>query len=574
MKHFKLFILAVLYFAICLQIPAKASGSFTEPPEIVGQGRDAGFFVQAPGYALELAAQSRQFAAPLLDMPNAQLAQYVEIPTLCVIYTNYYHNPDCRMNLTDDEVEQVKAEIEKARRFFWRASYLKCDMKIDFMIIGDDPGERTITPDQMWDWGNGAYWLPFWRCDNVHSVQDDLYNAGIVDGQYAVILVSYAFVNCDTAYAPIGGGTYGPDMGCMGDAAFIADPMAWGLDVEGVTIHEYLHALDGIYQASGNPLDNDMFHADQAEDFPFPVDCGLEFNFKICQILDPNSWLLLNPAWAELQVLPDTDEDGIPDEGPVPITETSLITSPNDVDSDDDGLSDFEEMFASYHGESDPLVKDTDSDGLVDGNDTYPLWNCNESVDKGIPTIDGVISPGEYTQTTVYNEGDPDLGVTVYTRWSEGVFFVAAKITDEMLSVYYDDPWWVDNLQIRIDAQKDGWAFFHGDQNYRFYVVPRGEQNIPDIFAHNHYKDEPNDPWHPIETSAVEAMYVLEEDGYVIELSIPESIVPGVIFAAGESIRLTFDVEDFDEWPGWPSYNLMSKLDDDRPGFLLLYLKQ
>jgi len=567
-------ILTVLAMATCSQIPAIAFEPPTAPPEIVGQGQGAGFFVQTPANTLERAAQPRKFTAPLLDVSNTQIAQYVEIPTLCVIYTSYYHHPDCQVQLTDSQVDQVITEIEQARSFFWRASHLKCDMKIDFLILGDDQGERTITPEQMWHWGDGAYWLPFWRCDDVHSVQDDLYDAGIVDGQYAVVLVSYAFVNCNTAYSPIGGGTYGPDMGCMGDAAFIANPMAWGLEVEGVTEHEYLHALDGIYQASGNPLDSNMFHADHARDFPYSVDCGQQFNFKICQILDPNSWLLLDPAWAELQGLSDTDEDGIPDMGPAPITEELLATSPNDVDTDDDGLSDFDEMLASFHDASDPLVQDTDGDGLVDGNDAHPLWNCNEIVGRGIPIIDGIISPGEYTQTAVYHAGDPDLGVTVYTRWSEAMFYIAAEVTDEMISVYYDEPWWVDNLQIRIDAQKDGWAFFHGDQNYRLYIVPRGGLKNADVFGHNHYQDEPNDPWHPIDTSTVKAKYRQYEDGYVIELSIPESVLPGVTFTAGESIRLTFDVEDYDEWPGWPSYNLMSKLDDDRPGFVSLHLME
>ncbi|MBN1359169.1 MAG: hypothetical protein JW993_01185 [Sedimentisphaerales bacterium] len=570
MRRRRLATLAVLVMAAGAIVPSAASERPTEPPEMVGQKPQPGFFVEALGPAVE----PKPLAATALAPRAPQTTQYVEVPTICVIYTSYYHNADCQVRLTESQVAEVVGQIEEARKFFWRASRLKFDMKTDFLIVGDDPDERTLTPEQMWDWGNGGYWLPFWRCDNVHSVEDDLRAAGIVNGQYAVVLVSYAFVNCETAYAPIGGGTYGPDMGCMGNAAYIANPMAWGLEVEQVTEHEYLHAIDAIFQGSGNPMGNDMFHADRARDFPYAVDCGQEFNFMICHILDPNSWLMLHPNWARVRTAPDEDEDGVPDTGSAPITEATLGTSPNDVDSDDDGLSDLDEMFAAYHDASNPLVPDTDKDGLADGDDVHPLWNCSEVVNRGVPNVDGIILPGEYARTVEYQIHNVDLSATVYTSWSDGVLYVAADVGDEMLGLYYDEPWWVDNFQIRIDAQKDGWEFFHGNQNYRFYVVPRGQRGRAEVFAHNYYEDEPNDPWHPLDTAAVTARYTLHEVGYMIEMAIPQSVVPGVTFAAGESIRLTFYVEDFDEWPGWPSVNLMTRLDNDRPGFVTLTLRE
>ncbi len=192
---------------------------------------------------------------------------------------------------------------------------------------------------------------------------------------------------------------------------------------------------------------------------------------------------------------------------------------------------------------------------------------------RAISSLDGVIEPNEYTRTVEYRVGNADLGATIYTGWSEGMFYVAADITDDMISVYCDEPWWNDNLQIRIDAQKDGWEFLHGNQNYRLYILPKGNGNNAKVTVHNYYADDPNDSAHPLDAAVVTAKYMPRAGGYTIEIAIPDSLLPGVTFAADASIRLTFYVKNSDEWPGWPNYNLMSKLDGDRPGFVTLRLK-
>lgn len=71
-------------------------------------------------------------------------------------------------------------------------------------------------------------------------------------------------------------------------------------------------------------------------------------------------------AVASLTPPPDTDQDGVPD-----YLELAYGTRSNDVDSDDDGLSDGEEdinrngLAESY--ETDPKNPDTDKDGILDG---------------------------------------------------------------------------------------------------------------------------------------------------------------------------------------------------------------
>ncbi|MBN1916266.1 MAG: right-handed parallel beta-helix repeat-containing protein [Verrucomicrobia bacterium] len=566
-------VLVVVLLGLGARLGAEAFEPSKTPPVIVGEGRDAGIFVMSHKAVPARTTETVLPPAAQGDPAASGLHYYVDIPTLVVIYTDYYHTPDCQMHLTSADIAVLQAEVEKTRLFNWRSSHMKCNMAIDYLIIGDDPGERTLTPDMMWEFtpGEGNYWMPWWSCDGSTSVQQDLYDAGVVDGQYSVVMVLYAFQNCDTAWAAIGGGTYGPAEfggGFMDDAAYIANPLAWGLEAEDVCIHEYLHALDAIYELSGNPVGSNPHHADQPSTFPYPKDCGLDFNYQINNVLDPASWLALFPQWATDRSTTDSDNDGVPNGGDLPITEATLGTNYLDQDTDDDGLSDLAETMATYYAMSDLFNPDTDGDGVLDGEDPYPLFACSEHVIKGVPITDGVIEPGEYAEIIRYNESDLNHSAVVYGRWTNGVLFLAADITDDMLSTYYDEPWWCDNFEIQIDAQEDGW-FFAGTQNYRFLIVPRGLDGVPDVYGHAYYDDPGNDPYHAIDTSAVSARFSYTATGYVVEVAIPESVMPGVDVESDATLRATFFVEDYDTWPGWPRYNIMTERDDDIPGFVL-----
>lgn len=79
----------------------------------------------------------------------------------------------------------------------------------------------------------------------------------------------------------------------------------------------------------------------------------------------------------EVETLPDADGDGIPDgEDAFPNDPTEQsdndgdgIGDNADTDDDNDGLSDEEETSIG----TDPLIADTDGDGVVDGDDLFPL---------------------------------------------------------------------------------------------------------------------------------------------------------------------------------------------------------
>ena len=102
---------------------------------------------------------------------------------------------------------------------------------------------------------------------------------------------------------------------------------------------------------------------------------------------------------------PDTDDDGLSDGDEV----NTHSTDPNDADSDGDGLSDGEEV--STHG-TDPNDGDSDNDSLPD------LWEVDNGLDPtdgtgddgagGDPDGDGLTNSEEYDTNTHPNDSDSD----------------------------------------------------------------------------------------------------------------------------------------------------------------------
>lgn len=504
--------------------------------------------------------------------------QYVEVDTLVVVYPNYqrdFTGGRVRVSLSDADIETLKGEVAQAKSFLWRSSNCKCLIKADWMVI-----DRVLTPAQLWNMsGAGGYWLQYWSIGGG-SVEQDLRDAGVVNGQYSVVIVLYAFENSDGATAAVAGGTYGVDIGFLGDTSYIAMPLAWGLDCDAVISHEYLHALDSIYTASGNPLGNDMGHADHPESFPYAADSSRQFSFLLANVLDPNSWLALDPRWVRLATAPDADSDGLPDSGDLPITEESFGSSPTDRDTDHDGLDDLKELTATYYASSDPRNRDTDGDGLPDGNDVYPLFWCNDQVARHVPQIDGSIKQGEYTQVArLVTSPASDLSVTAYAAWSEDMLYLAADVTDNKVQTPYQDPYWQfdDNFEVDIDGCRDGWLT--GDQrNYRFYAVPVGAGGRPYVFGEFGSLQAGQLTWRSLDVSTIVARYALRTGGYRIEMAIPTSLLhaantrlPDVIAASGSSVRLTFSVRDFDAYADWPQFNVFNGQDKDTPSFVELH---
>ena len=96
----------------------------------------------------------------------------------------------------------------------------------------------------------------------------------------------------------------------------------------------------------------------------------------------------------------DEDADGLPN-GP----EWECGTDPRDSDSDDDGLSDSDEV--GSHG-TDPLTPDTDADGMPDGWEVLTGLNARVSDADADVDGDGLTNVQEYEYGTNPQDPDPD----------------------------------------------------------------------------------------------------------------------------------------------------------------------
>jgi hypothetical protein len=130
-----------------------------------------------------------------------------------------------------------------------------------------------------------------------------------------------------------------------------------------VTTVTYSDIEDG-WTGTGN-IDADPLFVD-----PLNNDFHLQAGSPCIDAGDPNSPLDPDGTRADMGVIPplDSDGDGLTDED-----ELAYGTDPLDQDTDDDGLSDGEEVLTFS---TDPLNVDTDSDGIQDGTEvgSYTWW--------------------------------------------------------------------------------------------------------------------------------------------------------------------------------------------------------
>nr|MDO8117794.1 hypothetical protein [Candidatus Sigynarchaeota archaeon] len=350
------------------------------------------------------------------------------------------------------EIDHMKMEMDEARTFFWRNSRLMLDLHVEYMVITEFlPIERFAKTS--WN----GYWLPPLDVDlfddSFESVESDLYDRGVFDDEYDGVIVFFAWG--EHGYAPAyGGTTFGVDLGFLGHTGYTDIPMCWEPDTNSwYIIHEFNHQIDSM-------LDHAGYASFQHPDMPWTLEGDFgenyDYNAYFLRMLVPNDWLKLrNTRWGEIVFLPDVDADGVPDSGEVPITEDSIGSDATHDDSDADGLSDLKEVMAGIHACSDPSNNDTDGDGILDGDDLYPLYAIETTVAFGNFTIDPVI---EIEVVDLFNSSRlPEFSsgnttIVVLGSWDETGLNLIVNATSNIDRVVFD-----------LDLANDGW--FHGRDN-------------------------------------------------------------------------------------------------------------
>ena len=501
-------------------------------------------------------------ATAILLMGPAQAVtttQYVEIDTVLMIYKHYdrYGDDVYTKDISAAEASEIETQAADAVALFWRASNFRCHMNIiDAIHI-----ERELTNDQLHDYGiEGKYWLSFWRAaGQTTSVEDDLYDRGYVDGDISAVWVVYAWRNSPGSALLMGGGTYGPGTGCMGDAAYSCSPAY--AENAGYFRHEGSHGVDALLKLSGYP--DAMWNGDDPIGFNRLIDCGLDFEYKVLNEVLWAEWSGIYTQWATIQTVTDADGDGIPASGSLPITEATLGSSDTDTDSDDDGLSDFDETQARFWDMTDLGDTDTDNDGISDGSDAYPLTVLvNTSIKDGNPnqlTVDGLIKNGEkYKQVSNFNGTDADHSADIWVSHKADVLYIAVDVTDDILYVPTSIDW-ADFIAVQIDAEEDGYKV-QGTSNYRLMVSPLDVDGKVNMKLKN-YSSEGT---YTMDTTGIDAEFTTSATGYIVEFSITEAALENSLqFNPGTDIRITFQLYDPDGFGTWTdfSWNMFSGID-------------
>jgi len=307
------------------------------------------------------------------------------------------------------------------------------------------------------------------------------------------------FENGSWIWPASGGGTLGPlppyNIGKSG----------WkgGCDHAWLFCHEFGHQLDALYAHSGGGGDAYLFNHFQPWDgtahrhgehwdgnawllreWAGHVDAGHQHMNRYRPGM--KTWRYLTCRWGEIVTTADRDQDGIPDDDPrVPLDEVRFGSSPEQADTDGDGLSDLGEAMVrtwttfglnEYFADSrrraprmDPMNPDSDGDGLRDGIDPEPLY----AIEPAVPLMADVTFDGRPTELPVLMTIDDEafrgdvrlartadhLVIGVTAARIEGATGSASPRLVHLMLDLDDDGWYVgrDNIIVRLNPGASTW---------------------------------------------------------------------------------------------------------------------
>ncbi|HJN16272.1 MAG TPA: hypothetical protein QGH10_12295, partial [Armatimonadota bacterium] len=301
-------------------------------------------------------------------------------------------------------------------------------------------------------------------------------------------------------------------------------PDAW------LFVHEYGHQIDAMYHASGGPeFWGNHFAPQEGNVARF----GEHFDGMayVLRWWEPSKYF--GSDWGTVEFAVDVDGDGIPDDAPeLPIDEKRFGSDSTETDTDNDGLSDIDELKLLNTVERglgqiwaapilpDPTDPDTDGDGERDGDDGQPLYRNTAIGPPDVPTeFRPIIGAG--MTCSVGGAWGPD-GLEI--DWQ----------TDEPRRV-----------MIQIDADNDGW--FVGRDNYHITIDPPStDGEAPRVNAHIMNCAEPGkwpfDDKDLIEAGDLECFVIDGMTGYQLKLILGPSPETGLELKAGETIGINYGV--------------------------------
>lgn len=297
------------------------------------------------------------FSFPVSAKAESGTMSYLNIPILVITYNQ--NAPDTAAR----DLLAIKNSLETGRLFVWRNSKLSLNLKFTYLEI---PGGRPEADNE-------------WTA--LKLIAGKLQNRGILASDFSVYVeISDYRKNQGSAWTygltPEGSWFFGkgfihldspmPDYGLMAYPQTDNLPQNIDRNLTFLFLHEFQHILDAMYEKSGHP---EMWDGDKK--LPW---LNNYMNLTAAAFRNFSAWKDLNPKFAVMTTTKDLDLDGVPDRDPgAPLDELRFGSNPRKYDSDNDQFNDFQEMTAGAFASANPVKKDTDGDGIIDGEDDYPL---------------------------------------------------------------------------------------------------------------------------------------------------------------------------------------------------------
>lgn len=340
------------------------------------------------------------FSAPVTASTAASGAGYsvhASFDLLVAIYTDGFSTA---------EVDAMRKGIELAIDFYWRTTAGNLLLRPRWLVVDEPlPGP---------DWGNGA-------------LQLDLRNRGIQNDQYDLAyLIGQGVPGCLGGYLVFGSTC--ASLGYVCGVPYPLDDPTIDTTTAWTFTHEIHHALELMENITGAATPEVLFchfpwaYPDPLGPSGWHIDWGPHWDGIAATNRDyGDQWNTFPAPYDDYIECVDADGDGLPDLDPrVPWDEATLGTSAGLSDTDDDGLSDLDEVSRYTYGGVDPLVMDTDGDGTIDGDDHQPLYRVAAEIPQmPAPAIDGLIEPEWELLSTGfhYTRGSTDLVLDIYAAW-------------------------------------------------------------------------------------------------------------------------------------------------------------
>ena len=431
---------------------------------------------------------------------------YIKLPVLAVVFKNIVifpegtEKPKDIPQTPDTEISRIQEQLKTAELFYWVNSGLRFYPEIQILFIDDFYYEAPL----------GDYFYP--NEEGHKKIREMFMEKGIDVASYGGVVV----LNCIRHYNPKTG-EYTYDRGTGGGTIGTYPPIEGFCSWRGFSnntwlfVHEFGHSIDIKFQRSGlaeYPINHFMIDGDYGTHFN-----GIAFQ----QRMWGDRWWRMN--YGELVLADDKDNDGIPDDEPnVPLDEKRFNSDPAKIDTDDDGLDDYDEIMASiwvWEGENDrtadgyfkpdPRNKDTDGDGIEDGKDKYPLYPYPTEIQhtKSLNDFDKPLLPFAVIK-------DREINATINPTWDDRYLYFALK-TDKPC-----------NIRIDLDPKNNGTMAEWSMDDYSI-TLKKDSEKVTGKAGQD-------------DISKIEVTWNKDGEWFVTKISIPKSEKNGLTLKKGDTI--------------------------------------